>query len=71
MAVTTPPLVTEATLAFELDHVTARSVRVLPFASRTLATAVAFCPTVNEDALSETETLATGIAGIGNTLSVA
>ena len=40
-AVTTPLLLTEATPALELDHETARPVRSFPFASRSVAVALA------------------------------
>jgi hypothetical protein len=69
-AVTTPLVITEATPAFELDHKTARPVSPFPPASRRLAVALAVCPTTSEDALSETETVATGAGGGAITVKV-
>src|SRR5450759_1986308 len=69
-AVTTPPVVTEATPAFELDHETVRPVRSFPLASRRLAVALAVCPTTTEGALSDTETVATGAGGGAITIKV-
>ena len=63
-AVTTPPDATDATPVFELDHVTARPESTFPLASHRVAVALAVCPTTSEDALSATETVATG-AGSG------
>jgi hypothetical protein len=64
-AVTNPLLaLTDATAEFELDQLTTRPVRVLPFASRVVAVSCAVLPTVSVVEEGETVTVATG-AGAG------
>jgi len=52
-------LETLATPELVLVHVTVRPVRTFPFASRTVATAWVFCPTMRAELGSETDTDAT------------
>ena len=60
--VTCPLALTVATPVLELDQVIERPVSVLPPASFKMAVACVFCPAVNEDEASDTETVATGTA---------
>src|SRR5438552_986840 len=59
-ALTTPDAFTVAMEGMSDDQVTARSLRMLPFASLRLAVAWVVAPTVIADEASDTDTVATG-----------
>jgi len=70
-AETSPFAETEATFPLEVCQVTTRPESELPFASRSVAVARAVCRTTNDDGLSATDTVATGIGSGVRTVSEA